>query len=76
MVDVTEVTVMEDGTSEVTERDYTPDEKAQRKADADAAALASAEAEADRQAALQARAALLARLGITEAEAAILTQAL
>jgi len=76
MADVIEVTVLEDGASEVIERDFTAEEKAQRKADTDAAALADAVAEADRQAALQARAALLDRLGITEAEAAILTQAL
>jgi len=73
MADVVEVDAE---TGETTERDYTPDEKAQRAADAEAAALADAEAEADRQARAQARAALLNRLGITEAEAAILTQAL
>jgi len=76
MADVVEVTVLEDGTSEVIERDYTPQEAAQRAADVEAARIADMEAEADRQAAKQARATLLDRLGITEAEAAILTQAL
>jgi hypothetical protein len=41
MVDVVEVTVLEDGTSEIFERPYTPDEAAQR---ASAAAAATAQA--------------------------------
>lgn len=66
MADVIEIDA---ATGEVTERDFTPDELAQR--EADAAAFAAAEAErlaAEKQAAAD-RAALLDKLGITEAEA-------
>ena len=76
MPDVTEVTVNEDGTSEVIERDFTPDEAAQRAADAEAARLADVEREADAQARATARAALLTRLGITSDEADLLASAL
>lgn len=72
MADVIEITVLEDGTSETIERDFTEAEIAQRELDAAAAAeaLAAEEAEAAERAA--ARAALLDRLGITEEEAVLL----
>lgn len=67
-----DVVVIDAATGEVIERDFTPEELAQREADQAAAALAEMEAEADRQAKAAARAALLDRLGITEDEAALL----
>lgn len=67
-----DVVIIDAATGEVTERDFTPEERAQREADQAAAALAEMEAEADRQAKAAARAALLDRLGITEDEAALL----
>lgn len=57
-----DVVEVDAATGETTERDFTPDEKAQRKADEAAAALADMEAEADRQAKEQARAAAMAKL--------------
>lgn len=72
MADVVEIDA---ATGQVTERDFTPDEIAQREADG-AAAVAAAEAAAAEQAAkAAARAALLERLGITEDEAALLREA-
>jgi hypothetical protein len=73
MADVLEVDAL---TGETIERDYTPEEAAQRAADVEAARVANMEREADRQARAQARKALLDRLGITEAEAQLLAQAL
>ena len=72
MADVIEVTVLEDGTSEVIERDFTAEEIAQR--DADAAAAEAARVAAEEEAAVKAaaRAELLGRLGITADEAALL----
>lgn len=69
MADVIEVDA---ATGEVIERDFTPEEIAQREADAAAAAeaLAAVEAKAAEDAA--ARAALLERLGISEVEARLL----
>jgi len=64
MADVTEATVLDDGTSEVIERDFTDEEKAQRATDAQTAQQADMQREADRQAAL----AKLAALGLTEAD--------
>lgn len=68
-----DVIVINAKTGERTERDFTPEELAQREADA----LAFAEAEAAREAAVQEKAAVrasalakLAALGLTEAEAA------
>jgi len=59
-------------TGEVTELDLTPDEIAQRAADAQAAIEAKAQADADATAKATAKAALLAKLGITADEAALL----
>jgi membrane protein involved in colicin uptake len=73
MSDVVEVDA---GTGVQIERDYTPDEAAQRAADAEAARLADVEREADAQARATARAALLTRLGITSDEADLLASAL
>lgn len=64
----TDVVEIDAVTGEVTERPFTPDEKAQRKADEAAAALAATEAEAAAQAKEQARAnamAKLEKLGLT-----------
>lgn len=69
-----DVVVIDALTGEVTERDFTTEELAQREADAAAAALAEMEAEADRQAKAAARAAVLARLGLTEDEARLLLE--
>ena len=71
--DVIEVDAL---TGVVTERPFTAGEKAQRKADMDAAAAAAAALDADAQERATARAALLDRLGITDAEAALLASAL
>lgn len=62
-------------TGEVTERDFTPEEIAQREADAAAAAEALAAVEAKAVADAAVRAAVLERLGITEDEAALLVGA-
>lgn len=74
MSNVIEITVLEDGTSEVIERDFTPEELAQRELDAAAAAEAAAVAEADAETRAAARAELLGRLGITADEAALLLE--
>lgn len=66
MADVIEIDA---ATGEVTERDFTPDELAQREADAAAFAAAEDERQAAEEEAAEARAALLKKLGITEAEA-------
>ena len=73
MADVVEVNAE---TGEVTERAYTAEEAAQRAADVEAARLADVEREADAQARATERAALLTRLGITDAEAELLASAL
>ena len=72
MADVIEINA---ATGEVVERDFTPEERAQREKDAAdfAAAAAAAEAAAVERAAK--RAALLERLGISEDEAALLREA-
>lgn len=69
MADVVEINA---ATGEVVERDFTPEELAQREKDAAESALAAAEAESARAKRDQERAALLDRLGITEDEAALL----
>ena len=74
MANVIEITVLEDGTSEVIERDFTPEELAQREADAIAAAEAAASAAAEAEVKAAARAELLGRLGITADEAALLLE--
>lgn len=74
MADVIEITVLEDGTSEVIERDFTPEEQAQREADAAAAEAARVAAEEEAATRAAARAELLGRLGITADEAALLLE--
>lgn len=69
MADVIEIDA---ATGEVTERDFTPEELAQREADAAAAAVAQAAVEAQAAEDAAARAALLERLGISEDEARLL----
>ena len=59
----------------ITERDFTPEELAQREADAAAHAAAEAAAVAAAAERAAARAALLERLGISEDEAALLREA-
>jgi RNA-splicing ligase RtcB len=59
-------------TGEVTERELTADELAQREADAKAAAEKKAADEADKADKAVEKAALLAKLGITADEAALL----
>ena len=59
-------------TGEVVERPLTAEELAQREADAQAAAAKAHEEEVAAQAAAEAKAALLAKLGITEDEAKLL----
>jgi hypothetical protein len=69
MADVVEVDA---ATGETVERDFTPDEAAQRTADAEAARLADMEREADEQAKAAVRASALAKLaalGLSEDEA-------
>lgn len=69
MADVIEIDA---STGAVVERDFTPEELAQREADAQAAALADMEREADEQAAAAVRESALAKLaalGLSEAEA-------
>lgn len=61
MPDVVEVTVLENGTIDVVERDFTLDEEAQRKAAIDAVTAAQSQAAEARAAAL----AKLAALGLT-----------
>lgn len=56
----------------VTERDFTPEEIAQREADAQAAVDAAAAAEAKAVADAAVRAAVLERLGLTEDEVVVL----
>lgn len=68
MTDVVEINCE---TGEVTERDFTPEEKAQRNADAKAFAEAQAAKEAEAQALADAKASALAKLaalGLTEDE--------
>jgi hypothetical protein len=59
-------------TGEVTERELTADELAQREADAQAAATAAAAEDAKAVADAEAKAALLTKLGITADEAKLL----
>jgi hypothetical protein len=59
-------------TGQVIERDFTPEELAQRQADEAEALATQAAAEAASAERASARAALLSRLGITEDEAALL----
>lgn len=59
-------------TGEVTERPLTKEELAQREVDAQAAAAQAHEAEVKAAADAEAKAALLAKLGITEDEAKLL----
>ena len=73
MADVLEVDAL---TGEVVERAYTSEEAAQRAADAEAARQADIEREAVAQTRATARAALLDRLGITDAEAQLLASSL
>ena len=75
MADVIEVTVLEDGTSEVIERDFTTDELLQREADAAAAAAAQATADAEsaaKEAAKESAVSKLTALGLTADEIAAL----
>lgn len=65
-------TIVDCATGEVTERPFTAEEIAQREADAAAFAAAQAEAEAAAAAKAAEREALLAKLGITAEEAALL----
>jgi hypothetical protein len=67
-----DVVIIDALTGEVTERDFTPEEIAQR--EKDAADFAAAQAAAEEAAATKAaaRAALLERLGMTEDEAVLL----
>ena len=64
--------VVDCSTGEVSEIELTAEEVAQREADAIAAAEAKAKEDADKAAAEAAKAELLARLGITAEEAALL----
>ena len=64
--------VVDCSTGEVSEIELTAEEVAQREADAKAHAEAKAKEEADKAAAEAAKAELLARLGITAEEAALL----
>ena len=64
--------VVDCSTGEVSEIELTAEEVAQREADAIAAAEAKAKEDADKAAAAVAKAELLARLGITAEEAALL----
>jgi hypothetical protein len=73
MADVTE-TDLTTNPPTVTERDFTPEEKAQRAADKKAAAEAVKAAEDSLAARVAAREALLARLGITDDEAQLLCE--
>jgi hypothetical protein len=70
-----DILIIDAATGEITERDFTPEEQAQR--DADAAAYAAAEAaaaaaEAERAAARESAIAKLASLGLSEVEVAAL----
>jgi flagellar hook-length control protein FliK len=73
MADVTE-TDLTTNPPTVTERDFTPEEKAQRTADEKAATDAVKAAEDLAAARVAAREALLARLGITDDEAQLLCE--
>jgi hypothetical protein len=64
--------VVDCSTGEVSEIELTAEEVAQREADAIAAAEAKAKEDADKAAAQAAKAELLAKLGITAEEAALL----
>ena len=64
--------VVDCSTGEVSEIELTAEEVAQREADAQAYAEAKAKEDADKSAAEAAKAELLARLGITAEEAALL----
>ena len=64
--------VVDCSTGEVSEIELTAEEVAQREADAQAFAEAKAQEDADKAAAEVAKAELLARLGITAEEAALL----
>lgn len=67
-----DIMIIDAATGEVTERDFTPEELAQREADTAAAVEAAAVAEAKAAEDAAARAALLERLGISEDEARLL----
>jgi len=67
-----DILVINAKTGERIERDFTPDELAQREADIAAAEAAAAEAAEQAAADAAARAALLERLGISEDEARLL----
>lgn len=69
MIDVIEVDAV---TGAVLERDFTPEEIAQREADAQAAVDAAAAAEAKAAEVAAARAAVLERLGLSEDEVVVL----
>lgn len=72
---VIEITILEDGTAETIERDFTPEELAQREADtaaATAAQVAADEAELAKQMLKQSAADKLAALGLTVDEIAAL----
>jgi hypothetical protein len=73
--DMSHVLEIDAATGEVIERDFTPEELAQREADAAAHAAAEAAAEAAAAERAAARAALLERLGISEDEAVLLREA-
>ena len=67
-----DILIIDAATGEVTERDFTPEEQAQRTADAEDAALAAMEREADEQARIAAKESAVSKLtalGLTEAEA-------
>jgi hypothetical protein len=67
-----DIMIIDAATGLVTERDFTPEEIAQREADQAAAAEAEAAAAAQAAEDAAARAALLERLGMTEDEARLL----
>ena len=76
MADMTEVTVLEDGSTVSVERDYTPDERAQYEADVAAherAVTEAAEAERLRVAAVQAAQGELNALGLSDAAIATIS---
>lgn len=69
MADIVEINCE---TGEVTERDFTPEEKAQREADVKAFAEAKAKEEADAIAKAEAKAAIAEKLGLSEEDLATL----
>ena len=73
--DMSEVLEVNAATGETVLRDFTPEELAQREADAAAHAAAEAAAVAAASERAAARAALLERLGISEDEAVLLREA-